>query len=86
MDILKPDWPAPSNICVAISTRYGGQSLPPWDSLNLAFHVGDKAESVEQNWQLLSKQLHLPSAPQLLNQIHGTDVVKAGCDGVILTA
>lgn len=86
MDILKPDWPAPSNVCAAISTRCGGQSLHPWNSLNLGSHVGDAPASVEQNWQLLSTHLALPSAPQLLNQIHGTDMIKAGCDGVILTA
>ena len=86
MEILKPDWPAPNNVCAAISTRCGGQSLPPWNSLNLAYHVGDKLESVAQNWQLLSKQLGLPSSPQLLNQIHGTVMVKAAVDGLVLTA
>ena len=86
MEILKPDWPIPSNVCVAISTRCGGQSLRPWNSLNLAYHVGDKFESVAQNWQLLSKQLGLPSSPQLLNQIHGTVMVKAAGDGLVRTA
>lgn len=88
MGVLKPDWPAPKNIHTAISTRSGGQSVSPWNELNLAFHVGDNPEAVEKNWQLLSEQLlskkhPLPSSPQLLEQIHGTTIVTAECDGSI---
>ena len=33
----------------AISTRLGGVSLPPYDGLNLALHVGDNPENVLEN-------------------------------------
>ena len=79
MNILKPDWPAPVNVFSAITTRKGGASLPPWDSLNLGFNVGDSADSVKKNWRYLSKELNLPSAPQLLDQVHGAHVIKATC-------
>ena len=78
MDIIIPSWPAPTNISAAITTRSGGCSISPWDSLNLAFHVGDNPKSVKQNWQSVSEQLNLPSTPQLLNQVHGIDIVEVG--------
>jgi YfiH family protein len=81
-----PSWPAPENVHAAISTRIGGQSVSPWGELNLAYHVGDNPKVVEKNWQLLSEQLlskkqPLPSSPQLLQQVHGTTIVDAVCNG-----
>ena len=78
MDLIVPSWPAPANIAAAITTRNGGCSTSPWNSLNLAFHVGDNPESVKQNWQSVSEQLNLPSTPQLLNQVHGIEIVEVG--------
>ncbi|TNE78964.1 MAG: peptidoglycan editing factor PgeF [Gammaproteobacteria bacterium] len=83
MSALIPDWPCPSNVHAAVSRRRGGVSASPWNSLNLAYHVGDSPVAVQQNWQLLSALLRLPSSPQLLQQVHGTDVVIARDDGVI---
>lgn len=78
MDLIVPSWPAPANIAAAITTRNGGCSTSPWNSLNLAFHVGDSPESVKQNWQSVSEQLNLPSTPQLLSQVHGIEIVEVG--------
>jgi len=86
MSIILPDWPAPHSVKAAVSTRRGGLSAAAWRSLNLAYHVGDNAQSVEQNWQLLGSLLRLPVAPQLLEQVHGTDVVHAQSDGIIRRA
>jgi len=91
MEILTPDWPAPVTVQSAISTRIGGFSTKPWGSLNLAFHVGDDSLRVEENWaqltrQLLTKQLEIPPSPQLLNQVHGTDLVEALHEGLVPTA
>ena len=41
IECLYPEWPAPPGVRAAITTRAGGMSPPPWDSLNLAAHVGD---------------------------------------------
>jgi YfiH family protein len=49
-------------------------SLPPWDSFNLADHVGDDPESVLQNRERLKKELSLPGEPLWLRQVHGCDV------------
>lgn len=86
MEILIPDWPAPVTVQSAITTRIGGFSLKPWNSLNLAFHVGDDTQRVDQNWAQLTSQLKLPPSPQLLNQVHGTDLVEALCEGLVPTA
>ncbi len=41
----------------AFTTRDGGVSLAPYDSLNLAYHVGDDPLHVTQNHHLLAKAL-----------------------------
>ncbi|MFZ0256186.1 MAG: peptidoglycan editing factor PgeF [Gammaproteobacteria bacterium] len=72
---ITPNWPAPANVKAFTTTRQGGRSLPPWDGLNLAQHVGDNAEAVAHNRILLSQTAKLPTAPGWLNQVHGTTVV-----------
>ena len=72
MKLIKPNWSAPSQVHSLISTRLGGVSKPPYDALNLGVHVGDSAELVAQNRNLL--RMHLPSDPIWLNQIHSTIV------------
>lgn len=72
---LVPDWPAPANVRAAVSLRSGGDSLPPYASLNLGSHVGDAPEAVARNRQRLCTALALPRQPQWLRQIHGTNVV-----------
>jgi len=81
MEILKPNWPAPENISAFITTRKGGLSLSPWSSNNFSLSVGDNIKSVEKNWRLLSQEISLPSPPQLLDQVHGANIVQATCDG-----
>lgn len=77
---IRPKWPAPSNVHAVVTTRLGGLSLPPYDGLNLAFHVGDHAATVVENRRKLLTALNEISPcgpPQWLQQIHGTDVVDA---------
>ena len=81
--LLIPDWPAPANIHAFVTTRLGGVSAPPYESFNLAHHVGDQPAAVDANRRLL--QRHLPAAvhPQWLEQVHGDAVVDAAADGVL---
>ena len=61
---------------IRVSTREGGVSQSPYDSLNLADHVGDQAECVAENRRRLAEAL--PSdALCWLNQVHGVNVVEA---------
>ena len=51
---------------IRVSTREGGVSLSPYDNFNLADHVGDKAESVDENRRRLAEALpgHAGDAPR----------------------
>lgn len=71
-----PDWPAPKNVRALQTTRTGGFSAAPYDSLNLGDHVGDAPLMVERNRMLLTPLL--PSEPVWLKQVHGTTVTDAG--------
>ncbi|PHM44600.1 Laccase domain protein YfiH [Xenorhabdus mauleonii] len=73
--LIFPDWPQPENVGACSSTRMGGASLPPYDSLNLGSHVGDEPECVERNRKLLVEYAQLPQQPIWLEQVHGTRVV-----------
>lgn len=43
----------------AFTTRLGGTSKPPFDSLNLSYKVGDKEESVSENRKIISNVLNI---------------------------
>ncbi|MBI5937278.1 MAG: peptidoglycan editing factor PgeF [Betaproteobacteria bacterium] len=77
-DWLKPDWPAPERVRGFMTTRHGGVSQPPYDSLNPASHVGDDLLDVAENRAILRR--HLPAEPLWLNQVHGDRVAEAGLD------
>ncbi|MDG6772832.1 peptidoglycan editing factor PgeF [Thiomicrorhabdus sp. ZW0627] len=67
---IHPDWPAPKQIKALCTTRKGGVSKVPYDSFNLATHVGDQTDDVEQNRLLLKRLADLPSEPFWLDQQH----------------
>ena len=71
-DWLIPDWPAPANVRAVFTTRSGGCSNAPWDSLNLGDHVGDVSGSVAANRAAVQKAI--ASRPVFLKQVHGTAV------------
>ena len=73
-DWLIPDWPAPAHVQAICTTRAGGQSLPPYDALNLGDHVGDDPALVAANRLIL--QNSIPAKPVFLSQVHGLDVVQ----------
>lgn len=74
---IVPDWPAPPTVRAGTTTRHGGVSLPPYESLNLGDHVGDKPEAVCENRRRLFQQRQLPNEPVWLKQVHGVTVVDA---------
>lgn len=76
VDLILPSWPAPANVKAIQTTRNGGTSHAPYDSLNLGAHVEDNPIQVAHNRQLLN--LYVPTEPVWLNQVHGTLVVDAG--------
>lgn len=70
---LTPDWPAPAGVHAVCTTRTGGVSAAPYDSLNLGDHVGDEPAHVAANRAILQKAIS--AKPVFLNQVHGTQVV-----------
>jgi YfiH family protein len=57
------------------TTRRGGASREPYDSLNLGGGLGDEAGDVEANWEALRKATGLAFAR--VRQVHGEGVVMA---------
>ncbi|MEP6792334.1 MAG: peptidoglycan editing factor PgeF [Ramlibacter sp.] len=71
---LVPDWPVPANVHAVCTTRAGGDSLPPYDSLNLGDHVGDQPAAVARNRQRLRDALG--TRPVFLQQVHGSETAR----------
>ncbi|NOU00043.1 MAG: peptidoglycan editing factor PgeF, partial [Gallionella sp.] len=69
------NWPAPPNIRALQTTRIGGFSRAPYDSLNLGSHVSDAPLDVARNRILLNTLM--PSEPVWLEQVHGIVVANA---------
>jgi hypothetical protein len=72
---LTPDWPVPARVHVLSTLRTGGCSAAPYDSLNLAAHVGDSGACVRDNRRTLREAASLPAEPLWMEQVHGTAVV-----------
>ena len=77
-----PDWPAPKNVRAVVTTRHGGTSRAPYESFNLATHVGDDPAVVRENRTRLRTAIVLPAEPLWLKQIHGVSVVDAAQGGI----
>lgn len=74
--LIVPQWPIPQGVGACSSTRIGGVSQPPYDSLNLGAHCGDNLSDVEENRALFYRAANLPSKPVWLEQVHGKAVLK----------
>lgn len=78
-DWLRPDWDAPG-VGALMTTRAGGVSEGPFASMNLRDGLGDDAAAVASNRAIWVRTLG--GWPVLLNQVHGTRVVRlAAADG-----
>lgn len=79
MKVIRPRWQVPDNIHAFTTTREGGKSIAPFDSLNLGSHVGDDLACVQANRVLLTEQMNLPHQPVFLDQTHSTKVLRLPC-------
>ena len=73
-DWLIPDWPAPAGVRAVFTSRAGGVSAPPFDSMNLGDHVGDLPGRVAENRALLQRATGARTV--FLNQVHGARVLE----------
>jgi YfiH family protein len=69
---IEPSWAAPQQIKAVYTTRQGGVSKPPFNTLNLGLNAGDDSVAVLQNRSIIRS--HLPAEPLWLKQVHGTSV------------
>ncbi|NCV44027.1 MAG: laccase, partial [Actinobacteria bacterium] len=57
------------------TSRLGGVSSPPFDSFNLAAHVGDEPVAVTRNREILAAMIGLPrNRIFFMTQVHGNVV------------
>ena len=75
LQFLTPDWAAPRSVRAAFTLRRGGVSAAPFDSLNVAAHVGDDSQAVAENRRRLRDGLRLPQEPAWMEQVHRTEVL-----------
>jgi YfiH family protein len=81
------------SVTAGVSTRHGGVSGPPYDTLNLGRHVGDDPSCVEENRRRFCASLDTdPAWLATAGQVHGSTVrvVDAPrhepfCDGLVTT-
>jgi len=63
------------NICHGFSTRQGGVSNPPWDSLNLGISRGDDPSAVRENYRIFCSALGTEADRAVLSQqTHSTNI------------
>jgi polyphenol oxidase len=70
----RPDWPVDARVGALMTTRVGGVSTAPFDSLNLGRAAGDDAAAVAENRRRFEAAIGVPT--RHLSQIHGSRVVR----------
>lgn len=67
--------PFSDGVTAVFTTRFGGVSKPPFDTLNLSFQRGDARENVIENFRRLSESLGIPMERMVLSrQVHGSTI------------
>lgn len=66
---------SPKNIKIKVSTRFGGYSQKPYDSLNMGYFTGDDIYTVIKNYSYY-ENISGTRNIVTLNQVHGTDVLE----------
>lgn len=74
--LIEPEWPVPGRVRALVTTRAGGVSEPPYESFNLAFHVGENTRRVQRNRRRLLATAGVDRV-QWLDQEHGRRVLAA---------
>jgi YfiH family protein len=74
-------WPESEErgVALGVTTRHGGLSRPPYDSLNLSFRVGDRPEDVAVNRARAAEAFGVPPGTLVFaEQVHGISVTQVG--------
>ncbi|RMF83487.1 MAG: peptidoglycan editing factor PgeF [Nitrospinota bacterium] len=71
-----PSWETFPGLVHAFLGRTGGESAPPYASLNLSYRVGDDLSRVKENWCQVKKTLGIHAEKvTLMRQVHGNRVL-----------
>lgn len=84
---LVPEWPVPPGVGALFTSRAGGVSQQPWDSMNCGDHVGDDPAHVARNREVLRQAT--AAHPVFLKQVHGREVLRLdakAADGAVADA
>ena len=76
IEIIRPSWPSPKSVEAISTTRTGGFSVAPFNSLNLADHVGDTTDVVNRNRELVAGLFAKGAKGQWLHQVHSNRVAR----------
>ena len=71
---LAPEWHVDARIGALMTTRAGGVSAAPFDSLNLGRSAGDDPAAVDENRHRFEAALGVPT--RYLSQVHGIRVLR----------
>ena len=71
---IEPEWQVDARIGALMTTRAGGVSAAPFDSLNLGRSAGDDRSAVDENRRRFEAALGVPT--RYLSQVHGTRVAR----------
>jgi polyphenol oxidase len=83
LPLWRPE-PAPAGAVIAVTTRVGGVSSPPFDRLNLGRSTDDAPEAVTENRRRVLAGLALePERLATAGQVHGTRVARVTEPGLV---
>ncbi|ABA90186.1 laccase family multicopper oxidase [Syntrophotalea carbinolica DSM 2380] len=73
---MQPDWAIEKPVEAGFTTRNGGISRPPYNSLNLGYNTEDAPHNVEGNRSNLTRAFDLhPHQLLTVKQVHGNDIL-----------
>jgi polyphenol oxidase len=81
--VIVPDWPVPAQVGALMTTRAGGISKAPFDSLNIGVAVGDDPAAVAHNRRVVAETI--AARPVYLRQVHGACVIEIEADAAFTT-
>ncbi len=70
-----PNFP---ELTAVFTTRIGGKSSSPYQSLNLGFSTDDSPHNIRENWNRIRREIGLNKHPFLLKQVHSNKHVQTG--------
>jgi hypothetical protein len=73
---MQPAWADLAELAAGFTTRNGGSSRPPYNSLNLGFGSGDQRSQVEANRAVVARSFGLePHLFLTVKQVHGSEIL-----------